>query len=1145
MTRPAIVIGIGGTGQWVLTFLKKDLLEVGGGKLPTGVKLIAFDTTSITAARTGQGSRRNEEEQVRAGAVELTPDIEFIPVGDSVTKLAQEIAAGSHSHLQWYPARTYLAKLNPAAFNTKEGSGQIRQMGRISLFRDVSSLGSSKILSYIRAAIESLQGEISRDRQLEIIIISSLAGGTGAGMLVDMALLVRAQAAKMVQSNYLLRGFFVLPRAFAAKGLGEGRDMMARSFASWRELDRFMIVSDRFGLRQVKYHETNPDLNIRVDKRAYDISYLVDPARHGVNSLDNVKADEGIYPGIAQAISSILDEKAGQAYTEFVSTNLAGKLSQLPRRPYHSAIGSYTLKVPVYFAREKFSHQLALEVLDSLLVPEKNDKGSVVGVSSLKNQEAPTGAAGLNSVIDFLGSSALNVAGKDIPNTMFLPMVANVRKAIQAQKDTELANQVARGGLTQANNQWLIGLTNISQDQEGKLIADNINRYLHRPIWAEVGLAPSASAGDTPEAAYTRLVTGIPKARTQLYGIADVSGGQQRGEYGEALKRAQAAQFERYKKLLGAWTMLNLNGVASDSRVARSGKIGFVRAFYNELYETLNHFIVFLNKVRKQRNETLRLASNAKSAEDRAQQRYRSEAGKRCWMTFWDNFLHPDAHRVQREYLRAVQRDIDVRKDDILLDLYAETALQMRDYAEKTRDEIDSWISHLATGDPGLKINGLYPNAVRSLEDVLVNHTLDKRLNKVSQIVGEHEYKSDPEYVKEALGQIVWKVEAGSNGLQVECGIETPTADPTQPPSRTNFRREGEGANQYNLSQILKLAERPYTTLQQERPIAREVVKFYPTGQKLAQSIDKLAEPMYLTGSIAEGPQVVACYVRVHSAVDDASSDYFREFQEELRSRNPNILNLAMEESEDHHKLTVVRSDDLMPSADFEMWHSCRDAYIQKVTDPYQGMKAEELHVFPAEINACYYEREMPVRLSKDYRILHPEVVALLEDREKVEMFFRSAALDFIKQATDDSTQQPYWFFQMSPQDEPIYLSVPAVTLQGRQEEDLFQVIHNFAIDGRDQRTGKSQSLIINWEKLKNAILLKQRELGKTATIDTYQQQIDGPSGFVQRIKQDVEKRRAQVADPAMRSRIGQEHDDLADLAKVIYLMAIESVKSL
>ena len=46
MARPAIIIGLGGTGQQIVTFLKKELLEIGGGQLPKEVKLLAFDTAS-------------------------------------------------------------------------------------------------------------------------------------------------------------------------------------------------------------------------------------------------------------------------------------------------------------------------------------------------------------------------------------------------------------------------------------------------------------------------------------------------------------------------------------------------------------------------------------------------------------------------------------------------------------------------------------------------------------------------------------------------------------------------------------------------------------------------------------------------------------------------------------------------------------------------------------------------------------------------------------------------------------------------------------------------------------------------------------------------------------------------------------------
>ncbi len=45
--------------------------------------------------------------------------------------------------------------------------------------------------------------------------------------------------------------------------------------------------------------------------------------------------------------------------------------------------------------------------------------------------------------------------------------------------------------------------------------------------------------------------------------------------------------------------------------------------------------------------------------------------------------LSTDAHRSQRNYLRAEQRSIDVRKDNILLDVISETTTEMPEYTQK------------------------------------------------------------------------------------------------------------------------------------------------------------------------------------------------------------------------------------------------------------------------------------------------------------------------------------------------------------------------------------------------------------------------------------------------------------------------------
>jgi hypothetical protein len=1140
-TRPAIVIGLGGTGQWILTFLKKELLELGAGEMPAQVKLISFDTTSKTTATTGQMGKRGSDEPIKAGAVELVDGIEFIPIGQNVNQLVSEIASGKHSHLQWFPAASFLGKLPPAAFNTKEGSGQIRQMGRISIFRDLSSLQTSDILSRLRQAIQDLQGQVSRDAQLEIIIVGSLAGGTGAGMLVDMAILARAQAAQLVQNNFIVRGFFVLPRAFVASGIGEGRDMLARSFATWRELDRFMIVSERFGVRQINYHEQNNNLRIQVDRRAYDVSYMIDPARNAVNSLDNIRSEEGLFPAIAQVLSALLDDKAGKAYTEFVAANLAGKLAQLPRKPYHSAVGSYTIKVPVFFAQEKFSHQLALDVLEKFLAPEMNEKGRVVGVSELKNREVAEGRVGRRAALDFMQASALNINGNEIPNTLYMKLVADIREK-EAQRDNAYVLQWARGGLTNGQSRVLKSLTDISQDNAGKLIIRDINDELQFSLWKEV--PPSHTAGDTPEQAFLRMKNRIPEVRSEHYGLDTVMGERLRGKYGKALDVAKNAQVARYSKLLQAWTQNVLNGQSSDPVIARGGKIGYIRSFYAELANTFSYYIVFLNKVRLCRNEDLKLDSRSKQAAEQALKTYQDEGSKKGWFTFWDNNTHPDAHQAQRNYLDAEQRVIDVRRDDILLDVLAETALEMQRIVENTRDEIDNWIAHLATGDSALNIQGLYQVANESLANVNINHELDKRLKKVVEIIGEHEYQQDQTYINDILSQLRWQVELQDDKLILNCGIDMPDEEQNKPPTYIAFRRSGDKPEQFNLNTILELSERPYQVLHRERPMAREIIKEYPTGKKLAEVINELAEPLYMTGSVPAGPEVVACYIRAHTSIDEETSAYFAEFEQEMKARKPEIKgsSLTLVDSEDPYKLTIVRSNDLLPSSDFDMWEKCRQAYIEQVTDPHRGIPAAELHVFPSEINACYYEARMPKLLRQNYRILHPEVVALLEDREKFEMFFRAFALGFIH--IDESKGQFHWVFQLPDEKEPLYLTAPAGKLDSSNEEDFFQIIHNFAMDGRDQRSGMGGSRFVDWEKLRDIIYSQQAGLGKTKSIKAYREQLDSPKGIVQRIRSLVKAQRDQIQDQQLRNTVGMELEDLTDLATVIYQEVINSMES-
>jgi len=1130
--RPAIIIGLGGTGQWVLTYLKKELLETNAGKMPQNVKLIAFDTTSTTS-KTWKVSNRDDDE-ISAGSLKLIAEREFFSLGENVSQVVREIAEGNHPHLQWFPARTFQEKFPPAVFNIKEGSGQIRQMGRLSLFRDLDSTVRSKVISQLRVSIQDLREYFQTNKQIEIIIVGSMAGGTGAGILVDIAHLTRAIADSFA-TTYILRGFFVLPRAFTSSGLGENREMLARSYATWRELDRAMIMGGKFENR-INYHAQNRDLHLRISKRPYDVAYLVDSTRQSENSLHGIWPEEGVFPVLAQCINTLLDPKAGQAYTDGVTTNMAGRLAQLPRRPYYSAIGSYTIKVPTYYIKENFIHRLTLDVLQELLAPKMNDMGKVVSVSEIHSKEVPQGYVGLQAALSFLNASAFNIAGGDVPNTKLLQLIATIRSG-KAQEDGNWLNSVAQGELSNYNSRWMDAMIDIAQDELAESIIYNIIKEIDLAIRDEV--PPSREFGDTPEDAINRIRDKVSQVRKEHYGFYTHRGEQLRGTYGDALERAKQAQLAYFGQLLKAWSEQTLNGESSDSLVARSGKIGYVQAFYKALAEACAYFVEFINKVRLVRNEDLRLALGTSEAAQHAWKNYQNDASKKLWLVFWDNFIHPKAHRVQMDYLIAEQRDINVRKDEILLSVLAETVEGMRRLVQQALADVDIWIDLLATGDGIGKFDGLYHTVQRSLDNININHELDKRLGKVVNIIGEQQYQRRSEYIAQALECLKWEVSMKNGKLQLIFGVEImDEVDPAASPEYISFKRSGENSDQYNLDLILRLSEPYYRKVFEDRPIAREIQRVYETGKKLAQAVDKMSEPLFLASANPTGPQSTACYIQVHSDIDEQSTRYFHNFEDDMRARYPFIKgsNLTLVDSKDLHRLTIVRSDDLLPTTDFEMWHACRDAYLHLVTDPQRDIQAGELHIFPEEINACYYESRMPKLLQKEYRTLHPEVVALLQDRERIELFLKAFALDFIHIEEDNG--QPYWVYRLPSDKNSIFITLPEQGFTRYQEIDIFDVIYNFVIDGRDQRPGLDAVRWIDWSKLRKAIIDREVEIGKQEIQEIYQKEYEGAAGFVNSIQMYIDHH--QISNNIESIYDDQKYEDLADLAATVYISAVQ-----
>jgi len=306
MSRPGLIVGLGGTGQWVLTWLKRDLMLSNGGEVPDNVRLLAIDTSPQMEADVRPVAEEREAEAVKLGAVKLTPE-EFIYVGGDSLPLADQVKQGSYEIIgRWYQAQRWLDMLPPASFVLDDGAGRIRQFGRMAVFKDVlNEAADSKIWSLLFNAIDRVRQQTSKENRLEIILVSSLAGGTGSGMSIDIALLLRLMAEKYAP-HHILRGFFALPSVFTTS---PQTDMLARTFAAWRELNRFMVVDSDFAMPVIDYVQGHQDYRISPEKRIFDACSLVDYKR--VGKPLSADAQYGVHPMVAEIIRVLLDEYAG------------------------------------------------------------------------------------------------------------------------------------------------------------------------------------------------------------------------------------------------------------------------------------------------------------------------------------------------------------------------------------------------------------------------------------------------------------------------------------------------------------------------------------------------------------------------------------------------------------------------------------------------------------------------------------------------------------------------------------------------------------------------------------------------------------------------------------------------------------------
>ena len=303
-----LFIGIGGTGDKILTRLK-DRVYATLGKIPDTLQFRLLDTAG-EAQRQQSGARLGGEDSALAIAGNEYLQLEDNPPG-RFYELTKQLAGSTNKNpvlSGWYRADKF-NYLPAADFNLTRGAGQHRQIARMGSF-----LNKDRVMNMLGAAMDKCsQGK----GELPIWIVGSVAGGTGAGLFMDVALMVCGASDKNHIQNRII-GAAVLPEVFE-----ELRIDKARAYAALRELERFQAPVETGYLGRVEGTE-GVRFSVRYDAQTvvHLKHMLFDNLVFCNRSCNNNVARENYYSQIADGLNLLLDPAASdEMHSKWINAN--------------------------------------------------------------------------------------------------------------------------------------------------------------------------------------------------------------------------------------------------------------------------------------------------------------------------------------------------------------------------------------------------------------------------------------------------------------------------------------------------------------------------------------------------------------------------------------------------------------------------------------------------------------------------------------------------------------------------------------------------------------------------------------------------------------------------------------------------------
>jgi hypothetical protein len=369
--RNVMVIGVGGTGKWILTYLKQSMIQANnhclvnnsplksldpeyGRSIPEGIKFLCLNLD-------------NDElmiDQIKINYDQTLGD-EFINFKADLSRIKDNVTQTyDKQQWPWFEPEDAQKLTISIGGQEEQGAGQQRQFSRLSLLENLA--GKSKLIDVLNNQFTSFERRAVDDPSIPnyFVVVGSIAGGTGSGTILDIAQILKHQIETRPLRNSYIIGMAVLSETFAEtfKTMqNQWQLVQANCLAAMREIRRFLVLTNSGYPFEEYDYKWNPSPRLSDKKAPFDVFYAVDGTRPNGKKLSHYNPGKTIYPAMADYLTNL----CLQQDRPFDPSNTRNIISNTAEGVF-STLGCHKWIFPVDDIVKDFSIQLSTAFLGDL-----------------------------------------------------------------------------------------------------------------------------------------------------------------------------------------------------------------------------------------------------------------------------------------------------------------------------------------------------------------------------------------------------------------------------------------------------------------------------------------------------------------------------------------------------------------------------------------------------------------------------------------------------------------------------------------------------------------------------------------------------------------------------------------------------------